>query len=556
MKIKSKITVFLFLIIILAAVLRLVNLSNVPPHLTADEASLGYNAYSILKTGRDEYGTLFPIIFKSFGDFKPGLYVYAAIPSVLIFGLNEFAVRLPSAIAGILAVVLLYLVLKEVWKEEKLALLGAFLLAINSWHIHFSRGAWEINLSLTLTLIGIYFFFKSFKKGKYLIFSAVFFALTLTAYQGAKLSTGIVVLLLLVLYLKELLKIERKVILQSIAVGVLVCIPIILSLFNGQTGRLAIFSVFSNPRPEKYLQDFLDEGQEVKGSLSYYLFHPEWLNFARGVLGRFFNHFSVRFLFFEGDWTNPRHSPPNMGMFLVSDAFLVAVGFAAMVKGKLSKALPTSLIKKENLFVGLWLILATLPSILSRDQVHAVRAFNMVIPFVIIMAHGAYLLISRYRIIFVALALIYTANYVYYLDSYFVHLPKHDSIYWEYGYKQIVEAVYPVQGNYKKIKVEQSYAQPYIYFLFFEKYDPAKYQAQAHLTESPMGDVGLVEKLDNIEFSAIDWSADQGHKGELIVADPIKMPVQDSSDPNRFKLIKEIKYLDGKTAFRVVEILK
>ena len=74
-------------IIILAALLRLWHLDMNPPHLTPDEASLGYNAYSILKTGKDEYGTFMPIIFKSFGDYKPGLYVYAAVPFVAVFGI-------------------------------------------------------------------------------------------------------------------------------------------------------------------------------------------------------------------------------------------------------------------------------------------------------------------------------------------------------------------------------------------------------------------------------------------------------------------------------------
>ena len=49
---KSK--VILIGILLLAAGLRLWNLGNIPPHLTPDEASLGYNAYSILKTGKDE----------------------------------------------------------------------------------------------------------------------------------------------------------------------------------------------------------------------------------------------------------------------------------------------------------------------------------------------------------------------------------------------------------------------------------------------------------------------------------------------------------------------
>ena len=116
MKIKNWILIG---ILVLATFLRLWNLSNVPPHLTPDEAALGYNAYSILKTGRDEYGQLFPIIFKSFGDYKPGLYIYLTVPSVAIFGLNEFAVRFPGALAGIMAVWLIYLIVRLLFTENK-----------------------------------------------------------------------------------------------------------------------------------------------------------------------------------------------------------------------------------------------------------------------------------------------------------------------------------------------------------------------------------------------------------------------------------------------------
>src|SRR3989344_6108180 len=92
------------LIIALASFLRFWNLSNQPPGLTWDEAAIGYNAYSVLKTGKDEFGVRFPLIFKSFGDYKPGLYVYLTVPPVAVFGLSEFAVRFPSALFGTVAV--------------------------------------------------------------------------------------------------------------------------------------------------------------------------------------------------------------------------------------------------------------------------------------------------------------------------------------------------------------------------------------------------------------------------------------------------------------------
>jgi len=547
-KLLSKKNIF-FVILLLATVLRLWKLGSIPPHLTPDETSLGYNAYSILKTGKDEYGKIMPIIFKSFGDFKPGLYVYLTVPAVAILGLTEFAVRLPSAAFGILAVFLIYKIALQFFRDKKLALASSFLLAINPWHIHFSRGAWEINVSLTLTLLGIYFFIKAIEKQKCLLYSAFFFALTLITYQGAKLSTAIVLVILGILYFKDVIKFEKKTLTIAFLIGLLVALPILLGFFQGKTGRLAVFSVFSYSRPTDYIQQFLDQGGENIGSLSYYLFHSEGVNFTRGILGRWFNHFSGRFLFFEGDWQNPRHSAPYTGMFILTDLILIISGFIVLIRSK----------SKESLLVLLWLLFAPLPSVLSRDQVHAVRSYNMLIPLVLMSSFGLIFLLKKItkhkKIILGGLVAIYLVNYVYYLDAYFVHLSKHDSMFWEYGYKQIVETVTPIQSDYEVIKVQQSYAQPYIYFLFYQKYDPAKYQAQAKLKESVIGDVGQVERLDNIHFAPIDWSVNRGEKGTLFVADLIRIPVEDSSDPEQFKVIKEINYLNNNPAFRIIEPL-
>jgi 4-amino-4-deoxy-L-arabinose transferase-like glycosyltransferase len=543
----SKKLLFILFILLGALFLRIYQINTNPPGLTPDEASIGYNAYSILKTGKDEYGKYFPIIFKSFGDFKPGLYIYLTIPSVAIFGLNEFSVRLPSVIAGTLTVYLVYLVAGKLSSNKKVQILAALVAALNPWLIYFSRGAWEVNVALTLTLGGIYFFFKSFEKQKFIIVSSVFFALTLLDYQGAKLSSGIVLFILVLLYWKELLKIRYKYLTSAFIVGLVLSLPIILSIFNGQGGRLTVFSVFSYPRPEEYLQNFLNEGNVKKSGLVYNLFYNEPLNFIRGIAGRFFNHFSGRFLFFEGDWANPRHTPPYQGVLIIGDIIFLFFGTIAFLKEKISK---------EKLFVILWLVLAPLPAILSRDQVHAVRSLNLAIPFIIFIAFGIEYLIRNFHKVFIMGAiLIYASTYFYFLDSYFVHQPIHNSQYWQYGYKQMVETVTSIQNNYKTIRIQQSYDQPYIYFLFFQKYDPAKWQQQSNLKQDSGLDVGHVEKLDNICFCAIDWSRDRGDHGDLIIADTKVIPPLDSNDPKQFTLIKEIKYLDNKiTAWRILEI--
>ena len=556
----------LIIILVLAATLRLWNLGNVPPSLTVDETALGYNAYSILKTARDEHGRFLPLIFESFGDWKPGLYIYTAVPTIAIFGLNEFATRLPGAISGVVAVWLIYLLSGELFVKRLLPqarskintnsiqLFSCLFLAISPWHLQFSRGAWEAGMSLTLTLAGIYFFLRAIRdKPSWLIFSGLFFGSTLITYQGAKLATGIVILILLVLWGKNIVLLSRKIILLSFLVGTLIGLPAITSVLTGKAGRLEVFSVFSYPRPERLVGQILRYGNETKNSTEYILFHSEQLNFARGVLGRWMNHFSPRFLFFEGDWQNPQHGVPNAGVLLFTDLLFLVGGFILLLRlgGK-----------KSVLFLLFWLVFAPFPAALSKDNVHAIRALNGVLPLTIILACGATFILEKLNklkpkmIIYGLLLIVYCMNFVYFLDQYFVHAPIRNAKYWQYGHEQIVEVVVPLQNKYDKIVIAQSYAQPYIYFLFYQKYDPLKYQEDQFVVKTSGGlDVGLVNRLNNLEFKVIDWHFARGISGVLFIGNPEQIPPSDSNDPSQFKIIEEIKYPDKSTAFRLVEVL-
>ena len=125
------------LLLLLAAVLRILFLSDIPNGFTTDEASTGYDAYSILATGRDQHGEFLPFFAQSFGDYNESLYRFITVPSIAVFGLNEFATRLPAALAGVLTVWIVYL-LGKTWHDEHLAWIAALLLAISPWHIFFS----------------------------------------------------------------------------------------------------------------------------------------------------------------------------------------------------------------------------------------------------------------------------------------------------------------------------------------------------------------------------------------------------------------------------------
>ncbi len=81
----NKETFLIILIFIFGLVLRLIFLAQIPPELNRDELSLGYNAYSLLTTGKDEHSRVWPAVFRSFGDYKLPGYIYLLIPFIKVF---------------------------------------------------------------------------------------------------------------------------------------------------------------------------------------------------------------------------------------------------------------------------------------------------------------------------------------------------------------------------------------------------------------------------------------------------------------------------------------
>src|SRR5437764_9301957 len=99
----------LLLAIVVGALLRLSALTSVPPALNQDEAVNGYDAYSLLLTGRDHLGHPFPFAgLESFGDWVPPLLTFLTVPAVALFGLHVGTLRAVTAIVGIAAVPVIY----------------------------------------------------------------------------------------------------------------------------------------------------------------------------------------------------------------------------------------------------------------------------------------------------------------------------------------------------------------------------------------------------------------------------------------------------------------
>jgi 4-amino-4-deoxy-L-arabinose transferase-like glycosyltransferase len=546
----------LLLIITMALVLRVYKVSEYPVGVTWDEPALGYNAYSILKTARDEYGHFLPVTFKSFGDYKPGLFIYFLVPFVAIFGLTKFAIRFPSGLVGVGSVIAIFFLTQEIIKEKKfkhLPYLAALILALSPWQIHFSRGAWEANLALLTIILAIFFFLKLLaeKKKKYLIASALFWAISAYTYHGAKVFLICFTTILVFLMWPEIKSWPTALKRLAVIVGLVLLIPLFAS-FKGSANRARVMSVFSYTRPVQAIQEILTQENSFYW-LNYVLFHSEPLNMAKGVLGRYFNHLSGKFLFFEGDWSSPRHSAPYMGMvYLVEIPFLLLGIGHFLASGH----------RQEKSILFAWLLTAPIPAAITRDIVHGIRSYWMVVPLAIFTATGIFLFFDWCRkqgkMIFYAGGLALIFGYAFclflYLDIYYVHFPKLNSAGWNYGADRVAAIVEEAKPKYNNVVVTQKYGQPYIFYLFYTRYDPRRYQPQAFLKEDPNGDVGIVEKIDNIEFKAIYWPVDRNRKKTLFIGTPEELPLNDIA-PGQSRVIEEITFLDGRIAYRVVETL-
>ncbi|MFH1561033.1 MAG: glycosyltransferase family 39 protein, partial [Patescibacteria group bacterium] len=246
----------LILLAFLILLVRFCCLDRVPIHLSNDEISIAYDAYSVGLTGQDEHGQFLPLAFESHGVHKAPLYAYLAILPIRVLGNTEQAVRVVSVVAGLLAIVFLGLLVYQLTDNRCLGLISALTLAWSPFHIYSSRVALEANLALGLLIPGIYFFWKWEKQNRnfWLVVSALFFSLSIYAYHLEWMLVPLLVLGLL--YFKSAPKISFKGV-GLVGLIVVFCLPLFLDYLFG-SGRLAGASgkmVWGDPAIHGYLLD-------------------------------------------------------------------------------------------------------------------------------------------------------------------------------------------------------------------------------------------------------------------------------------------------------------
>ncbi|HLL60621.1 MAG TPA: glycosyltransferase family 39 protein, partial [Candidatus Nitrosocosmicus sp.] len=419
---KSIRLVLVILLLTIAIFFRVYKIASIPPGLNQDETAIGYNAYSIAETGKDEWGTSYPLYFKSFGDQKLPGYIYTTALFVKFMGLNEYAVRLPSAIAGIIAVfVLLYLV----WyltKNFTLAYISAFLLAITPWHIQFSRSGFEVNFALTSALIGVTLFIVAVDKKKILLLllSLAAFSISLYSYNVTRLLSPMLLLACILLNWKNVREFKFTQLIIPLVFLLITLAPFFISFFSTGGVLSAKSSLITST-------DVLAKDIEMRSYLisapSWYtkIFYNQYIYLAYQYVQNLALLFSGSFFFVDGS-SHPHQSIGNVGVFYLFQLPFFILGIVIFFLKK---------VKQLNLFL-IWLLAAALTLSLSKVVPHATRGYFLVIPVVIFFAFGLLyfvnILLNIKKPFMKSLLFIFTGFFIFYnlqfyLASYYFRFP-------------------------------------------------------------------------------------------------------------------------------------
>ena len=533
--------VLLLGIILLAFVLRFYRLADYPA-LNADEAAIGYNAYSLLTTGMDEHGNPWPIHFQSFNDFKPGLYFYLVLPFVKLLGLTELAVRIPGALIGVATVLALYFLVKELFKSERLALVSSLFLAISPWHLHFSRGGWEVNTATFLIVLGLWLFFKALQKPRYYLFSVVSFVLSLYAYHAARIIVPLLVFGLLIIYWRQL-KRNLKMLVVAAGVGFILLFPLVLDFTKGAVvSRVAGVGLFSDPGPLSRINEQRGQHADFQG-LGAKLLHNKAVNYGLAFAQNWAEHFWGEFLFLSGDDIQRNKVPETGTMYLVDLIFILA-GIVAIARN--SKGWGPILI---------WLLLAPLAAALTFQSPHALRAQNMAVPLVVISAHGLMTMVrwlqklKNKKLLAVgywSLVILVAWGLARYLHIYYVHLAEEYPFSSQYGLKELVSYVGNEENKYKKVWVTDRYDQPYIIFLFYLQYPPQKFQGAHQLTPRDSYGFSTVRDFDKFHFEVVDFDKIRPENPNTLIVGT------DDDIPAEANIVKKIYGTNGHLYFEIV----
>lgn len=545
--------VILFTIVILFSLFfRVYKITDIPPSLNWDEISHGYNAYSILSTGRDEWGISFPLIFRAYGDYKLPLYIYLTVLNIALFGLNSFSIRLVSVLSGVGIVIVSYLITRKITKNIYWSIFSAFLAGISPWSLFLSRIAVEANLCAFLFSLGIYFLlgFIEKKKSGLIILTGFLWGLSLFTYNSARIIVPIFTFILFCYFVKT------KEIKKSKLFFIIIAVFLILMgwqiLGKSASARYNLVSLIDQGAVNQINQ--LRSETKLPNLISR-IFYNKATFFVYLSTKNYLSNLNLKYLFFNGG-SQYQFSMPDHGiLFLITAPFLI-MGLVLLF------------LKKDIFYKILicWFLLSIIPSAVTRDAPHVLRTLLILpLPFVLTTIGLKYLVdwlrdksIFKGGLVIGVVILAVIVSFAGWWSDYLKIYPAAYSWAWQYGYSRAVDFVQLNKDKYDKIIFSKRYGEPHEFILFYSKYDPGKYQSDKNKKWDYHANWYWVDGFDKYMFIN-DWEirdvlnikypvSNIDRKGTklLLVTSP-------GNYPEGWKKLETINFLDGKPAFEILE---
>lgn len=458
--------ILFWLILAVSLGVRIGGLEIEPASINFDEASLGYNAYSLAKTGRDEFGNYLPVSLRSFNDYKPALYSYLSVPWVKLWGLNQTSTRMVSALAGVVSVFFLWQILKFYipqgwWRVGILAIL-----AFEPWRLHYSRTAFEANLGLGFFSGAMWLAlrYRVEKKGRYLWWSIPWWVLSFYSYHGPRLAVPVILGLFLIDVLPVLWLGARwkKLIDWRVGIVLILVAMLVIPVFGGgdsglvltRFGQENIFTKFYPFAPKESwvpnLWGYVKSGYYLVGLM---VGHVSSVVSPVNLSQRVYHWIKGSDMFI-----------PGFNLLGYIESILVIGGLLVAIR---------RIKKVEYRYIIYWLVAGIAPSAVTWNWFHPLRALNVVPALELLVAIGAYRLFSRRKHGLMLLAIFFVVNVPFYVNNELVY--SNWETHGEYqpgGFKEGVPFLNELAVNYEKVVIDSPQAQSYVFFAYYGSLSP------------------------------------------------------------------------------------
>lgn len=439
--------IILVLLIIIGSLIRMISIGKFPNALNVDEASSGYDAFSLMKYGIDRGGNSYPVYLYAWGNGQSILYAIITIPVLLITGLTEYGIRLPMVLVGCASLYSFYYLIKNIFDNKKLALVGTAFLAICPWHIMKSRWGMDCNLFPDLILVAILLLILGIKKKNIKLYIASFIVLAISSYSYATSYLFLPVLVLGILgYLIYKKEITLKKSIIYLFIMIIVCVPIM---------TYVVINTFDLPQIEilgitipRMVSNRYDEVSTIfSGNL--------YENCVNNLLE------TLKIILIQSDgleW----NAISGYGLFYGLSIIALVYGIYLSIR-KYRKNI-------FNMIMHIWMIASIVTCAFCVPNINRINI--IMIPCIYYIVIGLYEILSRYKIVIPCAIAIYLGLFICFIDDYF-HKDYNEYNTFTSGVKEVVE--YCGKIDSENVYCAYSFKEPFIYFLFYSKYNTNDY---------------------------------------------------------------------------------